>query len=201
MMQEAGAARAPHGVTIGAMRSRPLFGWLRLAWLLLLMAGCASGPRSIDLSRQQLQSALERRFPQEARPAAGLLQLNVGVPRLALLPEANRVRLDFALEASDRIVRSVFRGDLGVSFGLRYEPSDASLRATGVRVEQLAVPDLPAALRAPLQRAGALVAENLLEDTVLHTFRPEELARARGWTPGAIRVTPSGLRMEFLPPH
>jgi hypothetical protein len=174
--------------------------WLLFAWLTILLAGCASGPRTIDVSRQQLQSALERRFPQESRPAAGLLVMKIGVPRLELLPQANRVRLDFRLEASDRILRTTYRGELAVSFGLRWEPADASLRATNVRVEQLGLPELPAALRVPLQGALAPVAENLLEDTVLHTFRPEELARARGWTPGAIRVTPGGLRIEFLPP-
>jgi hypothetical protein len=40
--------------------------------------------------------------------------------------------------------------------------------------------------------AGGLVAGNLLENAVLHTFRPEDLGRARGWTPGEIRVTPRG---------
>jgi hypothetical protein len=186
----------PHN---GRMHPRFHPAWLLLAWLFLLLAGCASGPRTLDVSRQQLQSALERRFPHEAR-AAGVLALNIGVPRLELLPQANRVRLDFALEASDRIVRSSHRGELAVSFGLRYEPSDASVRAANVRVEQLAVRGLPADWRFPLERAGAALAENLLEDSVLHTFRPEELARARGWTPGTIRVTPGGLRIEFLPP-
>jgi len=181
------------------MRSHPLAARLLLASLLLLLAACASGPRTLEVSRQQLQSALERRFPHEAR-AAGVLALTVGLPRLELQPQANRVRLDFPLEASDRILRSTHRGELAVSFGLRWEPSDASLRAANVRVERLAVQGLPADWAAPLERAGAVMAENLLEDTVLHTFRSEELARARGWTPGAIRVTPGGLRIEFLPP-
>jgi hypothetical protein len=35
---------------------------------------------------------------------------------------------------------------------------------------------------------------------VLHQFRPEDVARARGWTPGAIRVTPQGVRIELVPP-
>ena len=33
----------------------------------------------------------------------------------------------------------------------------------------------------------------------LHTFRPEELARARGLRPGSIQVTDSGVRMELVP--
>jgi hypothetical protein len=177
-------------------RLRPL---LLLPVFAALLAGCATGPRSIEISQQQLQSALERRFPYEARPG-GLFLVNVGVPRLQLLPETNRVRLDFALEASDRIARNATRGELGVSFSMRYEPADSSLRAANVRVEQVGLPGLPGDLRGPLQAIGGLVAENLLEDTVLHTFRPEEIARARGWRPGGIRVTPTGVRVELLPP-
>jgi hypothetical protein len=180
-------------------RHRPIV-WLLLAWLLVLLAGCASGPRTIEVSRQQLQSALERRFPHEWRPAAGLLSMKVGVPRLELLPQADRVRLDFPVEASHRVQRIPYEGELAVSFGLRWEPSDASVRATGVHVERVASPELPAAWRGMLQSAGATAAEALLQDTVLHTFRPEELARARGWRPGAIRVTPTGLLIELLPP-
>jgi hypothetical protein len=181
------------------MRSRPLLSWLLLAWLLVLLAGCASGPGSYEVSRRQLETALERRFPYEAR-RAGLFIVNVGVPRLQLLPEANRVRLDFPLEASERIARSTTRGELGVSFAIRYEPADASLRAVNVRVENLALQGFASEWRAPLEAAGGLIAENLLEGTVLHSFRPEELARANGRTPGAIRVTPTGVRIELLPP-
>jgi hypothetical protein len=51
-----------------------------------------------------------------------------------------------------------------------------------------------------LQFAGGLVAENLLQNTVLHTFRPEDLEKSRGWTPGEIRVTPRGVRITLVPP-
>lgn len=170
-----------------------------LAWLLALLAGCATGPRTLEISRRQLESALERRFPYEARRTP-LFVVNVGVPRLQLLPESNRVRLDFPLEASERLLRNTARGELAVSFAIRYEPADTSLRAASVRVENLALQGVAAEWRAPLEAAGAVIAENLLEGTVLHAFRPEELARAHGWTPGAIRVTPTGLRVELVPP-
>jgi hypothetical protein len=55
-------------------------------------------------------------------------------------------------------------------------------------------------LAAPLQFAGSLVAENLLQDTVLHTFRAEDLDKARGWAPGEIHVTPRGVRITLVPP-
>ena len=172
---------------------------LFFAWLVLL-TGCASVPGTVEISREQIQAALERRFPYEARPAAGLFLVRVDGPRLQLLPADNRLRVDFTVEASERITRASGRGALALSFGLRYEPSDTTLRATSVRAENVEMQGLAPEWRAPLQLAGGLVAENLLEGAVLHTFRPEDLARSRGWTPGDIRVTPRGVRIELVPP-
>lgn len=170
-----------------------------LAGMGALLAACATGPRSIDVSTQQIQSALQRRFPYELRPA-GLFGLRLEVPRLQLLPEQNRLRLDFPVEASDPRARGTRRAELGLSFGLRYEASDASIRAADVRLDAMELQAMPPEWRAPLQLAGGLAAERMLEGTVLHTFRPGDLQRARGWRPGAIRVTPTGLHMELLPP-
>lgn len=181
------------------MPSRRLLRWLLLAWLLALLAACATRPGSLDIPRSRLEAALARRFPYEDR-RTGLFVVNVGLPRLELQPEFNRVRLEFPLEASDRIVRATTRGELGVSFALRYEPSDASLRAANVRVDRLALQGFPSEFRGPLEAVGSLVAENLLEGAVLHTFRAEDLARAQGWTPGAIRVMPGGVHIDLVPP-
>lgn len=170
-----------------------------LAAVPALLAGCASGPRTIEIPQHQLQAALARRVASETRPA-GMFNVRVAQPRLQLLPESNRLRVDFSVELSHRLAPGLPRSDLGVSFGLRYAAADATLRATDVRVERIDLNGLPEAVRAPLQMAGALVAENLLEDMVLHAFQPEDFARARGWTPGAIRVTATGVRIELLPP-
>jgi hypothetical protein len=184
---------------MGRMRFFRTFSFLLFAVLLALLAGCASGPRDVDVPAQRLEAALARRFPYELRPA-GLFTLKVSVPRLQLLPQENRMRLDFPVEASSRILQGGGRGELAVSFGVRYQASDTSLRAVNVRVERFSVQGLPEAWSAPLQVAGSAVAENLLEGTPLHTFTPEDLAKARGWTPGAITVTPRGVRIELLPP-
>jgi hypothetical protein len=167
--------------------------------LLALLAACASTPRGIDISQQQLQSALARRFPLDTR-VGDLFAAKVGAPRLTLLPDENRLRLDFVFEASDRIVRSAVHGELALSFALRFEPSDASIRLANVRVERIDLQGLPERWRAQLEPIATIVGGQLLEGTVLHTFRAEDVARARGWTPGAIRVTPAGVRVELLPP-
>lgn len=168
---------------------------LLLALPLALLAGCVTVPHSVEISRQQIQSALDRRFPYETR-AAHLLPVRVGAPRLDLLPESNRLRLDFPID----VLRGTGRGELAVSFAVRWEPADSSLRAANVRVDRLDLQGLAERVRGPLELVGSLVAEQVLEGAVLHAFRPEELARAQGWTPGEIRVTPTGVRMTLQPP-
>lgn len=181
------------------MRSRSFaHGWLLLALLAALLAACAALPRHVDVSRQQLEAALARRFPYEAR-MGGLMSARAGVPRLELLPDSNRLRLDFGIDATERMTRSNAHADIALSFGLRYEPRDASIRAVDVRIEDVAVQGLPSMWREAFRTVGALIAEQMLENAVLHTFRPEDLEKAQGLRPGNIQVLPGGLRMELVP--
>lgn len=167
--------------------------------LIALLAGCASVPRSIEIPAQQLQAALERRFPYEARPG-GLFIVKVTAPQLRLRPEDNRLRLEFSVDAADRLSRHSTHAELALSFGLRYEPADASIRCVAVRLEDVNVRDASPESQAALQIVGALVADTLLEGTVLHTFRAEDIAKAHGWTPRVLRVTPTGVLIELQPP-
>ena len=166
----------------------------------VLIAGCATLPRSVELPREQIEAALARRFPRETR-IAELLVLRVGAPRLTLLPESNRVRLAFHLDVMERIMRRAAQGELALSFSLRFEPTDATLRAADVRVEAIELQGIPEQWRGVLQSAGALAAEQFLEGAVLHAFTSEQLARAGGLRPGDIRVTPRGVRVELVPPR
>jgi hypothetical protein len=179
------------------MRIRFLFSCCLLL-LAALLSACATLPREVEVSRAQLEAALARRFPFEAR-AGGLFTARAGVPRLELLPDSNRLRLAFGIDATERVTRSSAHAEVALSFGLRYEPADASIRATEVRAEDLSVQGLPAGWREVFRLAAGLVAEEMLEDAVLHTFSAEDLARARGLRPGSIRVTPTGVRMELVP--
>jgi hypothetical protein len=164
-----------------------------------VLAGCASVPRTVEISQEQLQAALARRFPFNDR-ALQLLDVQAQAPRLQLLPESNRLRVDIALSASDRVVGRAMQGSLGLSFAPRYEPADASIRMADVRVERLDLLGLPQALQPQLHRLGPLLAERVLEGTALHTFKPDDVAKAQGWTPSDLRVTPAGLRVTLQPP-
>lgn len=165
----------------------------------LLLAACASVPRTVDVSLEQLHAAVAKRFPHNER-LLQLLDVQVTAPQLQLLPESNRLRVELAVAAANRVLPRPLRGELAVSFAPRYEPADATVRMAQVRVERFELPGVPEPARRELQRLGPAIAEKALEDAILHALRPEELARAQGWTPGELRVTASGLRITLQPP-
>lgn len=181
--------------------------WLALPAAGLLLAGCASGPRTVELSEAQLLERLSRRFPMRTR-VLGVFPVEVGNPRLRLLPDSNRIvtRLDYVLDPVMGGTRRV-GGQFQLSYALRYEASDQTVRLVDVRAEPIeaaageAAPGgLPAG--APrLDQIAALLAPSLLKDFVLHRFRPEDLqaAEGRGLRPGAFKVVPGALQLTLEP--
>lgn len=177
-----------------------LAGAAAMAWAL---GGCAqlAGPRSVTYSQAELQQMLDRKFPQERR-LLEVLDVTLLSPALELLPERNRVALSLQVQAGERLFASSVRGRLALESGLRLDPRDASIRLVQVRVTSLTweTPD-GAPPRLPVQRLGSVLAEKLLEGTVLHQLKPEQLERLTraGYQPGTLEVTPSGLTISVVP--
>jgi hypothetical protein len=167
------------------------------------MAGCAAvapPPRTVELSEARLVQLLARRFPVDHRYME-LLDVTLSQPRLSLLPEDNRLRtaLHYVLGPVVAGTRKV-EGELVLTYGLRYEPSDRTLRVKEVQVERFDVPGLPERA-ARLSRLGSAVTETLLDDAVIHRFSAEDLSAGAGWAyePGQPQVVPGGLRLRLTP--
>lgn len=170
--------------------------------LTLLLHGCASlwGPRTVEISRDELLRKLGQRFPTTQR-VMGVLDVEAASPTLTLQPEHNRVMTGIALTARDLLRGGTYQGDIQLSFGLRYEPQDLSLRLTQLKVERMSFPGLPAAYERALTRLGAGLAESTLQDYTVHRFKPEDLRRADrlGYEVGEIAVTATGLAVQLRP--
>lgn len=158
----------------------------------------AAGP-AYRVSLQQLEQALQERFPLR-HPVAGLFDVVLAVPRLRLLPEANRVASELPVQVAGPALRRSYSGELGLDFGLRYEAADRTLRAHDVRVQSLQVPGLTGQAAALLQQAASDLAAQALLEVVLHRLQPRDLALtdAMGLQPGAITVTRTGLVIGFV---
>ena len=173
----------------------------RLACLLaLLLAACASGPRTITLGEPELARLIEKQFPFERR-VFEVIDVRVVAPRVKLLPESNRVATELDITTEERIFGRSQHGLLAMDYALRYDEAAQAVRLSDVRVGRLQLDGVSAQAQASANRLGAALAEMMLQDMVIYRFKPEDLDRAqgRGLRPGAVTVTSRGVEITLLP--
>lgn len=168
------------------------------------LAGCAGlgGPRNVSLSLAELQNLVDRQFPHQRR-VLEVVDINVARPTLRLLPERNRIGTDLDLAASERLSGRAVRGSLSLDYALRYEPSDASVRLSQVRVQEARLDMGNGPLSPSGARIGALLAERLLDDFAIYRADPERLKAIQrlGITAADIVVTARGVDIRFAEPR
>ena len=172
------------------------------AGVLALLSGCASliGKHDVDISESQLTLLLARQFPME-RKVLEVIDLNITNPQIELIPQGNRVGTELDVTALDRLFGSTAMGHVKLDYGLRFQPSDHTIRMTQVRVRELTLSSGSNNLRGASQRIGGLVAENALENLVLYRMKPaqaDEMDRLN-LVASPITVTPQGLHMTVSP--
>jgi hypothetical protein len=141
-----------------------------------------------------------RHFPVDKR-LLDVIDLTLDSPRVGLQPEANRISVEVALRANGGgPIQTRLSGSLLVSEGVRFEPSDNTVRLVDVQVERFVIDGLPASWQRQLDRLGKPLARGLLEDQVLYTLRPKDVAalEGRGLRPGDLRVTASGVEITLV---
>lgn len=168
------------------------------AWLLAGRGALALPRYTVPLS--QLQEMVAQKFPRSV-PVQGLVDLTVQVPRLRLLPEANRLGAAMVVDAAGPALRRGHTGSFDVEFALRYEASDRTLRAHQLQLGRLDFPTLRPAVTELLNTYAPLLAEQSLREVVLHPLRPQDTALfdGLGLQPGDITVTAQGLAVAFVP--
>lgn len=175
-------------MALAALTSRPLFA-----------QHAAERPRH-KVSIDTLQDAVSARFPVRFG-IAGLLQVQVGTPRLFLMPSRNKLGASLHALVTSAEVRQPQAGELDVAFALRYERTDRTLRAHDLEVLDLRAPSLPAETAQALRSLLPLLAKEAVGEVVLHRFSPRELALAdtMGFEPESILVVRDGLVIVFGP--
>ena len=166
------------------------------------LSGCAGlvGSHDVMLSESQITLLLARQFPME-RKVLEVIDLDITNPQITLIPQGNRVGTELDVTALDRLFGSTAMGHVKLDYGLRFQPSDHTIRMTEVRVRELTLSSGSNNLRGAAQRIGGLVAENALENLVLYRMKPsqaDEMDRL-GLVASPITVTPQGLHMTVSP--
>jgi hypothetical protein len=172
------------------------------AGVLALLSGCAGllGSHDVDISESQLTLLLARQFPME-RKVLEVVDLSITNPQLTLIPQANRVGTELDVAAIDRLFGNTANAHIKLDYGLRFQPSDHTIRMTQVRVRELTLASGSSNLHGAAQRIGGLVAEGALENLVIYRMKPtqaDEMDRLN-LVASPITVTPQGLHMTVSP--
>ncbi|WP_290645896.1 DUF1439 domain-containing protein [Aquabacterium sp.] len=168
----------------------------------VMLAACASllGPRTVEISREELLTKLGKQFPTTKR-LMKLLDVTAALPTLDLQEEKNRVSASVDLTARELLMGQEYKGKVTLSFGLRFEPKDLTLRLNEPRIEQVAVEGLPPVYQRALSNLGAKLVEETLNDYPVHQLKPEDLRTADrlGYQVKDIAVTHTGLAVHLIP--
>lgn len=179
-----------------------------LASIVALLAACAlqpPTPKTIVVSEARLAQLISSQFPFNSE-MLDVLDIDVSAPRITLDPLNNRINTSLDLNVAGNslaglFTRKEYRGGIDLSYGLRFEPSDGSVRMSDVRVHKLSVEGTPEIMQRRIERLGAPLAQKLLKDYVLYKVRPEDLQAVEGWgyAPGPFRIDPAGLSITLDP--
>lgn len=183
--------------------------WLRATGLVLVgtsagLAGCAGlwgRPQTVDISEERLVEMLGRNFPRSQRHY-DLIDVTLQAPQVRLMPSRNRVGTDLAYSLGSSVLSDrQITGTLSLSYGLRFDSSDSTVRLAGVKVEQFELKGLPPSYASRTRRLGAVLAEDLFDDVVLYRLseRDQQQLSARGLRLKTLSVVPGGVRLQLEP--
>ncbi len=167
-----------------------------------LVAGCATlmGPRQVEATQPELQARLDKQFPLSKR-IMGLIDVTALNPKLTLHPESARVRIDFDLAGKEVYNTNTYTGNTTLSFGLRYEPSDHTVRLAEVRVDRIAIKELTAGFQALVLKVANKVADEAMSNLPIYQFKEDQLHRAEsmGYAIKDIQIQEALIALRLVP--
>nr|WP_092139242.1 DUF1439 domain-containing protein [Cupriavidus sp. YR651] len=147
-------------------------------------------------TKAELQSAVDKRFPTTLRYGE-LVSVKLTHPRLVLDEAGNRVITQMDAALTNTVLPSPpINGTLALNSGIRYDATRRAVLLDNPTVQQVQVQGM-SQYSEQLNAIGAVVAQQLLKDYPLYTFKPDELRfNGKDVEPGAITVAPDGIRVQ-----
>ena len=131
------------------------------------------------IGRDELQAQIAKRFPVRQRYAE-LFSVDLRDPKLTLDPTGNRAAITAMMTIGSPLLQpSSVEGIVTVSSALKYDVPALTLRLHDPRAERIELQGLNGRDAERLQQIGGLVAQELLRDYPLRTFKSDELTVGR----------------------
>ena len=178
--------------------------WSALAVALLataMLGGCLGllGPRSVEIPLQRLQAGLDKKFPLTQRPLA-LIDIQLSNPKLVLQPGTNRMSATMDASVAPVFTSRVWRGTFTLSGLLQLDSARRAVMLAQPQIDQIALDGLDPAVSAQVARGASILAAQIMRDTPLYTFGPEDFRYGgTNFIPTKIVTTASGLVVTFSP--
>ena len=166
-----------------------------------VLASCSTliGPRDVNVSLAKMQQGLERRFPIDKR-VLSVLDVKLTHPQLSLQPERERVALSIDASVAPPFIRQNWRGNLAMSGRLVLDPQRNAVYLSEASVDKVSIDGMDESQQRQFAKVASLVADQLMHETPIYTFKPEELRYAGvQFVPTQLRTTGSGLTVTFEP--
>lgn len=166
-----------------------------------ILASCSTliGPRDVTVSLAKMQQGLERRFPIDKR-VLSVLEVKVTNPQLSLQPERERVALSVDAAVTPPFIRQHWRGNLAISGRLQLDPQRNAVYLFDASVDRVNIEGMDESQQRQFAKVASLVGDQLMHETPIYTFKPEELRYAGvQFVPTQLRTTADGLVVRFEP--
>ncbi|MDM0028534.1 DUF1439 domain-containing protein [Variovorax saccharolyticus] len=175
-----------------------LLGGAALSAPLAALAGFNFFTSEYTASRDELQAQVAKRFPVQQRYAE-IFTVSLRDPQLSLDARNNRAAITAVLTIASPLLKpSSVEGLVSVSSALKYDAAARALRLDRPQADRIELQGLSGRDAERLQQIGAVVAQELLRDQPLRTFKPEELTVGRKtYEIGDITVQDDGITVAL----
>ncbi len=181
---------------------------LSTALLATSLIGCAAlrpQPKTLNISQERLMQLIGGQFPFNSKMLE-VLDVGVSSPKISFDAVNNRINTSLDLNVIGSgivglLTKREYKGGIDLSYGLRFEPTDNSVRMTDVKLGKLSVDGVPELMERPMSRLGVALAQKLLSEQVLYKVSDKDLEAAKGWgyKPGAFKIGAAGLAITLDP--
>jgi hypothetical protein len=153
--------------------------------------------QQVEVPLSRLQREVEKRFPMTNRYLE-LFDVTVSQPLLSLDPENDRLIAAFDTRVLVPLAKRPLEGRMQVSGRLSIDPRRRAIVLVEPRLDSLG--RLANGSNGKLARLGVLLAEDLLNNTVLYTFAPDAFTlMGQRFTPTRISTRQNSLVVSFEP--
>lgn len=149
------------------------------------------------MTRKDIETAIDKRFPTTLNYGQ-LLSVALAHPQIGFNPQANRITTQVDAQVQNVLLQGQpLAGVLAISSALKYDPVKRAVLLDNPNVERVDLNGMPAAYSQQLTSVGGSVAQQVLNQYPIYTFKPEQLRYGgRDVEPGAITVLPDGIKVE-----